>query len=215
MTSRLCTYAMLILSLSCVSLAQVPNPPAPPRVPQGMTMCGLPAPAPSPFGGLGRRGLAQGGWWKQADIVQKLKLSDAQIKQMEQVIQDHRLKLVDLHAALQREEVRLQPMVQADNPNESQVLAQIDKVAAQRANLEKANAQMAFDVRRILTPEQWKTLQTLRAERPMGFRSGMRGMQNGRRGNRQGMRGNRQGMGRMQQGLPPVAPVQPAPAPQQ
>jgi Spy/CpxP family protein refolding chaperone len=196
---RLCTYGIVVLAFSGISLAQEPAPPIGPQ----QTPCGLPVPAAGPFRGAGRGFFAGGQWWKNADVVQKLKLSDSQVKQMEQVFQDHRLKLIDLHAALQREEVRLEPMITSDTPNENQVMAQIDKVAAQRANLEKANAQMAFSIRRVLTPEQWKTLQTLRPQRPgMGRGQGM-------------IRGNRQGMHRMQRQAPP-APGQPAPpAPQQ
>lgn len=75
------------------------------------------------------------------------------------------MKLVDIHAALQKEEIKLEPLLEADNPDESAVLASIDRIAAARANLEKANAQMAFAIRRVLTPEQWKQLRALRPRR--------------------------------------------------
>ena len=44
-------------------------------------------------------------------------------------------------------------------------LAQIDKVAQARAELEKANARFLLALRAKLTPEQWKALQAFRAER--------------------------------------------------
>jgi Spy/CpxP family protein refolding chaperone len=53
----------------------------------------------------------------------------------------------------------------ADSPDETKTLAQIDKVAQARAELEKANARFLFGIRRVLTPEQWKKLQeTARSE---------------------------------------------------
>ncbi len=105
-----------------------------------------------------------GKWWKNPELAQELGLTDDQISQMEKIFQDHRLKLIDLKAALEKQEALLEPMIEADHPDESQVLAQIDKVAQARAELEKANARMLLGIRHVLTPEQWKKLE---AEREM------------------------------------------------
>src|SRR5208337_3313030 len=127
-----------------------------------------------PHGDGGPRGIfPRGRWWKNAQIVKDIDLKDDQVQRIEQIFQDSRLKLVVIHANLQKEEFKLEPMLEADNPDESAVLAAIDRITAARANLEKANAQMAFAIRRVLTPEQWKKLRTLRANRerfpqPMG-----------------------------------------------
>jgi Spy/CpxP family protein refolding chaperone len=104
--------------------------------------------------------MAPGRWWKRAGVAKALALDDAQIQKIEQIFQDSRLKLVDLHASLQKEEIKLEPMIEADNPDENAVLGAIDRIAADRAALVKANAQMAFAIRRVLTPEQWKKLRT-------------------------------------------------------
>ena len=47
----------------------------------------------------------------------------------------------------------------ADTPDEPKILAQIDKVAQARAELEKANARFLLGIRRVLTQDQWKKLQ--------------------------------------------------------
>ena len=72
-------------------------------------------------------------------------------------------------------------MIEADNPDENAVLAAIDRIAADRAALVKANAQMAFAIRRVLTPEQWKKLRAMWRQRdsfpaPMGGRATACGM---------------------------------------
>ena len=108
-----------------------------------------------------RQHMMMGRWWKNSELVQKLGINDSQIQQMEQVFQENRLKLIDVRAELERQEARLEPLVEADHPDESQVIAQIDKIAASRAELEKAMAQMSLAVRRVLTLDQWKKLQTL------------------------------------------------------
>jgi Spy/CpxP family protein refolding chaperone len=106
--------------------------------------------------------LPPGRWWKNADIATTIGLNDGQIQKIEQIFQDSRMKLVDIHASLQKEEIKLEPLLEADNPDESAVLSAIDRITAARASLEKANAQMAFAIRRVLTPEQWKALRSLR-----------------------------------------------------
>ena len=100
-----------------------------------------------------------GRWWKNPQMVASLGVTADQQKKMDDIFQQHRLQLIDLTASVQREEVILQPMMAADQPDEARIVAQIDKVAQARAELEKGNARMLLGIRRILTPDQWKKLQ--------------------------------------------------------
>jgi hypothetical protein len=97
--------------------------------------------------------------------VERLKLSDDQRKQFDQILLQHRETLIDLHANLAKAELALEPLVRDDQPNESAILAQIDKVAQARAELEKANARYLLGLRSKLTPEQWKQVQEFRENR--------------------------------------------------
>ena len=92
-----------------------------------------------------------------------LGLSDDQQKKMDDIFNSARLKLIDLSASVQKEEAIMEPLVAADPPDENKLLAQIDRVAQARAELEKANARMLLGIRRQLTHEQWLKL---KAERP-------------------------------------------------
>jgi periplasmic protein CpxP/Spy len=105
-----------------------------------------------------------GRWWHNPNVAQAIGLSDDQKKKMDDIFQQHRLNLVDLNANLEKQELLLKPMIGADQPNEDEVLAQIDKVAQARAELEKANARMLFDVRKTLTADQWQKLKALHEE---------------------------------------------------
>jgi Spy/CpxP family protein refolding chaperone len=121
------------------------------------------------FGGAG----AHGQWWNNPNVVTQLSLTDDQRKAMDGIMQDHRMKLIDLQANLQKAEVTLGPMMKADTPDQKAIESQIDKVVAARADLEKANARFLLDVRMQLKPDQWKQLQTLRMNRMQ--HQGMRG----------------------------------------
>jgi Spy/CpxP family protein refolding chaperone len=97
-------------------------------------------------------------WWRNPVTAQSLGLTSDQVKKMDGVFQQARLKLIDLTAALEREEVTLEPLVAAEPLDESRITAQIDRVAQARAELEKANGRMLLGIRKLLTPEQWSKL---------------------------------------------------------
>jgi Spy/CpxP family protein refolding chaperone len=109
------------------------------------------------------RAMPQGRWWNNPEMVQKLSVTADQQKKMDEIFQQNRLRLIDLNASVQREEVTMEPLMAADTPDEPKILAQIDKIAQARAELEKANARFLLGIRRVLTQEQRKKL---RAEMP-------------------------------------------------
>ena len=150
---------------------------------------------------LGAQG-EHGHWWNNPKVAERLKLTDTQRKAMDDTLQQHRETLVDLRGSLEKSELELEPMMKEDQPNESQILAQIDKVAQARAELEKANARFLLAIRSKLTPEQWKQLQADRASRLHGAWSR----------DRQG-RGQWQPGARRDQGTPPAADGRGAPPP--
>jgi periplasmic protein CpxP/Spy len=109
-----------------------------------------------------------GRWWNNPELAQTLGLSSDQQKRMEAVFEQSRPTLMDLSATVRKEETAMEPLLAADPPDESKILAQIDRVAQVRAELEKANARMLLGLRRVLTPDQWKTLQAQEPREPHG-----------------------------------------------
>lgn len=119
---------------------------------------------PVRFEALGGGEFGPGGaWWKNSEIVSKVQLSNEQVKKISQTYLDHKLKLIDLQAELEKQELRLQPLMDVDQPDESKVGAQIDLITTARGRLEKENAMMMLDIRRWLSVEQWKKLKSLQA----------------------------------------------------
>jgi Spy/CpxP family protein refolding chaperone len=165
-------------------MAQPPQPtgdqPQPPQAPgmrrmgmqprgprQGQMGGGMMQPGPG-RGGMqpGVRGFENrllpgphGKWWDNPQMAGQLGLTADQKKKMDEIFQQNRLKLVDLNAAVQKAELTMEPLVAADQPDETRIVAQIDKVAQARAELEKANARMLLGIRGVLTPEQFQKLQ--------------------------------------------------------
>jgi periplasmic protein CpxP/Spy len=104
-----------------------------------------------------------GRWWNNPKVVEQLKLTDAQRKSFDGILLEHREKLIDLRASVEKAELEMEPLMGADQPNEGKILSQIDKVAQARSELEKANARFLLAIRSKLTPEQWKQVQAFRA----------------------------------------------------
>jgi Spy/CpxP family protein refolding chaperone len=129
---------------------QPPNPeggPGPHRMMRG------PGGPEGPGMGMGPR------WWKESRIVQAIGLSDQQVQQIEQIFQQNMGQLHQYHQTLQAQEKQLHDLLNADQPNSSQVNAQIDQIVQTRGQLEKNNAQMHLAIRGVLTADQWKKLQ--------------------------------------------------------
>jgi len=125
-----------------------------------------PGPRPRSGGMLGGPG---GKWWDNAEMVTKLVLTAEQQKKMDDVFQQSKLKLIDLEAALQKEEVILDGLMRGPQLDDSKILPSVDRIAQDRAELEKADARFLLGIRHVLTPEQWTQLQ---AERPSRGQNG-------------------------------------------
>ncbi len=156
---RICSIALLVFALLTGAFAQ--NERVIIRHP-GPDGAGMPPMPPGPPAPLGK-------WWKNSEVVKELQLTDPQIKQIEQTFLDYRLKLIDLRADVERQETKLQPLIEADRPDEQQVSNQVDAVLAARAKLEKTNTMMNLAIRKSLSVEQWKKLQAIQQKREGPF----------------------------------------------
>lgn len=197
--SKTLIVAALAGLLSCgLAFAQGPDGPGP----GGPGGPGLGGPPPMEHMFHDRQ---HGRWWNDPQLAQQIGLTDQQKQQMDQIFLQHRLKLIDLNASLEKQQVLFRPMIEADQPDETKILGQIDAIAQARAELEKADARMLFDLRKVLTPEQWQKFKSLRME----HRDRMR------RDDRHGPgRPGRRGPMHPDGDAPPPPPAQPGGAPQ-
>jgi len=106
-----------------------------------------------------------GKWWKNSDVAKKLQLNDSQITQLDQIFYQHRLKLIDFQADMEKEDLKLQTLLDADVPNEGQIASQVDQVLGARGKLEREFTMMNLDLRKVLSVDQWRQLKTIRDER--------------------------------------------------
>ncbi|MBI4473612.1 MAG: Spy/CpxP family protein refolding chaperone [Acidobacteria bacterium] len=117
-------------------------------------------PKASAFAGLMGAKITQA-FWRSPQAVHMLGLTLDQQQKMEDIFHQYRIKLIDLNAALEKEEAVLEPLIAAGRPspeNEGKILVQIDRIADTRAELEKHTSRMLLGILQVLTPEQWMKL---------------------------------------------------------
>lgn len=121
---------------------------------------------------LGARGLSasplaelqatvSGTFWRNPRWVETMNLTSDQQRRMDEVFQQYRLRLVDLTATLQKEELVLEPLLANMPPsadNGAKIMTQIDRIADSRAELEKANSKMLVGILQLLSKEQFDKL---------------------------------------------------------
>ena len=144
-------FASLVLAGS-LAAQQLPPPPSSPGPP--------PPPPPPPFI-VG----PPAAWWNNPEIVKRIGLAPHQQSRMQLLFEQNRRNLIELSDEVHKQESIMRPLLDTDHPEESRVLAQIDRIAQARAELEKANARFLLGIRNILTLDQWRKL---KSEGPKG-----------------------------------------------
>lgn len=127
-------------------------------------------------------------WW-DSPIARDLELTEDQQKQIRSIVSQHRSKLIDLRAAVEKSEGEMADLFNEENVDMKKAESVIGRVANNRAELMKATSMMSLALRRVLTPKQWQELQR---RQPQGAgMPGMPGMQMGPRQEMPGMPGGR------------------------
>jgi len=186
-TLRVQQTCVLMVAASAIAWGQQ-GPPQGPQGPQGPRPMMMrhdamgrgphgPGGPGGPGGGM-NFGMPGGKWWNNPEMVKRLGLTAEQQKRMDDVLQQSRLKLIDLTATLQKEEVMMESLMRGPQLDDAKILPSVDRIAEARAELEKANARMMLGLRKVLTPAQWDKLhapptpQVPQGQQPMQQRPG-------------------------------------------
>jgi Spy/CpxP family protein refolding chaperone len=180
MNPKLLLAASLLLSVPAFAQDATPPPPSegaqsipggPPRV-KGMRGPGAMSIRGGKGGSFGVAHTMEGGmrgpeagilppgiWWKNPELTARIGLSPDQQKRIEDTFMQSRIQLIHLHASIEEEQLKLEPLLNANPIDQGKALAQINNVADLRADMEKANAKMLLSIRGVLSADQWTKLQ--------------------------------------------------------
>jgi Spy/CpxP family protein refolding chaperone len=110
-------------------------------------------------------------WW-DGKLVADLNLSTEQREKIRSILREHRNKLIDERAAVEKAEAEVEDLFGESELDESRAQPAIDRLVEARSALTRSFTEMGLKLRRVLTTEQWKELQQRRsrADRPFGRR---------------------------------------------
>ena len=117
--------------------------------------------APPEGGPAAPGGPGEGPWWKDPRVRQTLHLTEEQKQKIEKIDRDHQMQAIDLRAAVEKQDVALRTLLEADIVDNTQVLEAVDKLSQARAQLERSRMEMMLAIRHVLTADQTKRLRNL------------------------------------------------------
>lgn len=124
------------------------------------------------MGGPGGPGMGRG-MRHPGMMFAMLDLSDAQKAKMRDIHERAARTQIQTRADLQIARMDMAKLMRADNPDQSAINAQIDKMAQIRANMQKTRAGAMLEARAQLTPDQRKKMQAMHEQGPMMMHGGM------------------------------------------
>jgi Spy/CpxP family protein refolding chaperone len=104
-------------------------------------------------------------FWNDPAISAELHLTDQQRKQLQDAALNQHLALIDGGADALKAVARLSAILQADQLDDLAYKQQLDNLASASGKIVRDLGEMVVSPRRVLTPEQWKKLQTLKREK--------------------------------------------------
>lgn len=99
-----------------------------------------------------------GRWWDNHGTAKKLNLNPDQQRRMDGIFEANWPTITNLYTNLQREEISLGSLSNADLRDETKVFAAIDRVSHARTDLEKEYAHTFLQIRQQLDPDQLEAL---------------------------------------------------------
>jgi len=114
-----------------------------------------------------------GAWWTNTALVERLGLTDDQKAKIERTFENHRQNILSATAQLEKEELTLNRLLEAETIDRNAILSQIDRVVQARGEVERTNSAMTLEMREHLTRDQW--MQLPRTSTGTGVFYGVRG----------------------------------------
>ena len=114
------------------------------------------------MGSVLAQNMPPGKWWQAEPVIRNLGLQRDQIERIEAIFRQNAKTMIDLKAEVEKNQVDLGILMDVETPDKDKVLTQVDQLESARARMSRMMTSMLVDVRRIITLEQWRKLQTMR-----------------------------------------------------
>ncbi len=109
-------------------------------------------------------------FWKDSEVAAKLQLSDVQRSQLEKIFAEHRESFSSTRQQFKAAEDGVRQALGTDPVNEAAYNTSVAKLEDLHKQISQNFAAMALAFRKVLTLEQWKTLESLQQQHMEEFR---------------------------------------------
>ncbi len=147
--------AVCVLALVSLVSAQQPGPDRPgPQLPGRNRMGPPPLPGIQGARSEAERELRLARLLRQPEVQKALQITDEQRRKLEDIDFNSSKQAIQQRATLQVQQLELQRLLEADNPDRAAIDKKIQEVAQARAGLMRTETNALLDVRSVLTREQ-------------------------------------------------------------
>ena len=109
--------------------------------------------------------MPRGRWWQMPQVVKQLGITAEQQGKLDAIFQASQTDLIDLKADVDKQGVELRAMLEKPQTSRKDVLATASKLSASRGKLFEREITMLFDMRAVLSEQQWSALRMAMEER--------------------------------------------------
>jgi len=103
-----------------------------------------------------------GRWWQHPRVQQELGLRPDQIRQLDEIYYRFQPELMDLQNAVGKARLNLEQAMSSAQWDDRQITDLARQLMEARNRLEMKRLEMTLQMRRVLQPDQWQKLQSLR-----------------------------------------------------
>ncbi|MGB7292310.1 MAG: Spy/CpxP family protein refolding chaperone [Thermodesulfobacteriota bacterium] len=107
-------------------------------------------------------GFGSAKWWKDAEVVKELNLTNDQVNLIEQIFNSNKGQIADLNSLLKQKQSEFRSKIEDPNSSRDEVLELNDEVVHLKTKLKRLRLDMLLKIREVLTPEQRQNLHKIR-----------------------------------------------------
>jgi len=138
-----------------------------------------------PLGLLAQAPPPAGRWWHIPKVAEELNLRDDQKSRLDSLYLANRSRIIDLKAKMQKEQIKLEGLLEKQKLDKAAVMKQYDRVEKARSALARERFRYLLQVREIIGYDRFENLKVVfsqwRMNRKMGGSRGMTGHMPGER----------------------------------
>lgn len=109
--------------------------------------------------------VAYGRWWLRPAIARTLELDQSLIRRLDELYLHRKSRLIDLKAAVQKERLKLQVLMDNDPLDKQEVMRQYESLNESRGVLGRERFTYYLEIRDILGPERYRQAVAIYRER--------------------------------------------------